>query len=191
MQMKEQHEANESEKASTAPQTHETTDLQEATEELEEELKLEHMKADDYLRRLQYLQAEFDNYRRRVEREREEMNRAAVDKLLADMISVVDELEMAIQVAKKSDEREIVVAGLEMVLKKLNSMLQRGGLTPVEAVGKEFDPNLHEAIQSVESDDEQIGRVVEEVRKGFTLRGKVIRSSLVKVGVASKEVKIE
>jgi molecular chaperone GrpE len=153
-------------------------------ERLEEELKEANSRADSYLQRLQYLQAEFDNYRKRIEREREESNRIGADKLLVSVLNVLDELELAIDVAKKSDDRVVIVAGLEMVLKKLNSVLQKDGLEPVAAEGKDFDPHLHEAVGTVESDDEHAGKVVEEVRKGFTLRGKVIRSSLVKVGVA-------
>jgi len=103
-----------------------------------------------------------------------------------NLLSVFDELRIAIEVAKKTEDREVIVAGLEMVLKKLNSLFEREGLKPIEAVGKEFDPNLHEAIEQVESVNEDEGRIVEEVRRGFTLRGKVIRSSLVKVGVAPK-----
>jgi molecular chaperone GrpE len=158
---------------------------------LYDELKQEHAKAEDYLRRLQYLQAEFDNYRKRVERERDEMNRSAADRLLADLLNVFDELRIAIKAAKETEDQKLIVAGLEMVLKKLNSLFEKEGLKPIEAVGKEFDPNLHEAVQRVEAADEDEGRIVEEVRKGFTLRGKVIRSSLVKVGVAPKETKGE
>jgi molecular chaperone GrpE len=172
-------------------ETDEAAELRNEKIELEDELEQEHARVEDYLRRLQYLQAEFDNYRKRVERERDEMNRSAADRLLVDLLNVFDELRIAIEVAKKTEDREVIVAGLEMVLKKLNSLFENEGLKPIEAVGKEFDPSLHEAIQQVESVDEDEGRIVEEIRKGFTLRGKVIRSSLVKVGVASKEAKEE
>lgn len=176
---------------STSPETVESGDLQNEKIELEDELEQEHSKAEDYLRRLQYLQAEFDNYRKRVERERDEMNRLAADRLLVELLNVFDELRIAIEVAKKTEDKEVVVAGLEMVLKKLNSLFEKEGMKPIEAVGREFDPSLHEAIQRVELADGDQARIVEEVRKGFTLRGKVIRSSLVKVGVAPKEAKEE
>jgi molecular chaperone GrpE len=175
----------------TPPETDEAAELRNEKIELEDELEQEHAKTEDYLRRLQYLQAEFDNYRKRVERERDEMNRSAADRLLVDLLNVFDELRIAIEVAKKTEDKEVIVAGLEMVLKKLNSLFEKEGLKPIEAVGKEFDPNLHEAIQQVKSADEDQGRIVEEVRRGFTLRGKVIRSSLVRVGVAPKKAKEE
>jgi len=155
---------------------------------LENELKQEHERAEDYLQRLQYLQAEFDNYRKRIERERDETNRVAADKLLVNMLEVFDELRIAINAAKKADDRDVVVSGLEMVLKKLEALFASEGLKPIEAVGKRFDPNLHEAIERVNSADAD-GLITEEIRKGFTLRGKVIRSSLVKVGAAPREVK--
>jgi molecular chaperone GrpE len=188
--MKEPKTVGEGEKA-TPLETDEAAELRNEKIELEDELEQEHAKAEDQLRRLQYLQAEFDNYRKRVERERGEMSRAAADRLLVDLLSVFDELRIAIEVAKKTEDKEAIVAGLEMVLKKLNSLFESEGLKPIEAVGKEFDPNLHEAIQQVELTDEDEGRVVEEIRRGFTLRGKVIRGSLVKVGVAPKEAKEE
>jgi molecular chaperone GrpE len=153
---------------------------------LEDELKQEHERAEDNLLRLQYLQAEFDNYRKRVERERDEMNRVAADRLLVRMLEVFDELCIAIDVTKKADDKEVIVSGLEMVLKKLEVVFASEGLKPIEAVGKRFDPSLHEVLERVDSADAD-GLVTEEVRKGFTLRGKVIRSSLVKVGAASRE----
>jgi molecular chaperone GrpE len=156
--------------------------------ELEKELKQEHERAEDYLRRLQYLQAEFDNYRKRMEKEREEMSRAAADRLLVKLLEVFDELSIAVDVAKKADDKEVIVPGLEMVLKKLKALMANEGLKPIEAVGKEFDPNLHETVEPLDTADVG-GRITEEIRKGFTLRGKVIRSSLVKVGAASKEAK--
>jgi molecular chaperone GrpE len=174
----------------TAPVKEEDLELQNSKAQLEKELEQERAKSEDYLRRLQYLQAEFDNYRKRVERERAEANRAAADKLLVNLLGVFDELGIAIQVAKKTGESDAVISGLEMVLKKLEAVFASEGLKPIEAVGKQFDPNLHEATEHVESDDAD-GRIVEEVRKGFTLRGKVIRSSLVKVGATPKKVEDE
>jgi molecular chaperone GrpE len=158
------------------------------TGELEKEFELERARADDYLRRLQYLQAEFDNYRKRVEREKAEASRAAADRLLVNLLEVFDEMSIAIEVAKKSDDKETIVSGLEMVLRKLEALFASEGMKPIEAVGKEFDPNLHEVVEWVDSDESE-GRVTGEVRKGFMLRGKVIRSSLVKVGAARKATK--
>lgn len=162
------------------------TQLPKTAEDLEKALRQEHERAEDYLRRLAYLQAEFENYRKRVEKERQEMNQVAADKLVVSMLDVMDELEMAIDVAKRSSDKEAIVKGLEMVLKKLSSLLENEGLRPIESVGRRFDPALHEAIQRVPVGEDMKGKVVEEVRKGYTLRGKVIRSGLVKVGVLAE-----
>ena len=150
-----------------------------------EELRLAHAKANDYLQSLQYLQAEFDNYRKRVERDRDETNRVVADRLLVSLLDVYDELQIAIDVAKKSDDKETVVSGLGMVLRKLEALFASQGMKPIEAVGKKFDPNIHEAIEAAPPTDD--GLISEEVRRGFMLRGKVIRSSLVKVGAANPE----
>jgi molecular chaperone GrpE len=160
--------------------------LPKTTQDLEEALRQEHERAEDYLRRLAYLQAEFENYRKRVEKERHEMNQVAADKLVVSMLDVVDELEMAVAVAKKSNDKEAIVKGLEMVLRKFSGLLENEGLRPIESVGRDFDPTVHEVIQRVPVSEDMKGKVVEEVRKGYTLRGKVIRSGLVKVGVLTE-----
>ena len=168
----------------------EIAELRKANQELERVIGEQTEKAEDYLRRLQYLQAEFDNYRKRVEREKDETSRVIADRLLVSLLEVYDELQIAIDVAKKADDEEVVVSGLEMVLKKLEAIFMKEGLKPIEAQGRKFDPNYHEMVGRVESKDAE-GRIVEEVRKGFTLRGKVIRSSLVKVGAAPNGAKDE
>jgi molecular chaperone GrpE len=180
------HASEETEGEGATTSKDEVVELQNAKTELESELKLERAKAEDYLRRLQYLQAEFDNYRKRVEREGDEMSKVAADKLLVSLLGLFDELRIAIDVTKKTDDKDVIVSGLEMVLKKLEALFASEGLKPIDAVGKRFNPNLHEVIGRVDSGDAE-GRIVEEVRKGFTLRGKVIRSSLVKVGAAPNE----
>jgi molecular chaperone GrpE len=176
----------ETEGEATAAPKDEVVELQNAKTELESELELERTKTEDYLRRLQYLQAEFDNYRKRVERERDEMNRVEADRLLLNLLGVFDELCIAIDVARKTNDKEVIVSGLGMVLKKLETLFASEGLEPIGAVGKRFNPNLHEVVGRVDSNATE-GRIVEEVRRGFTLRGKVIRSSLVKVGAALNE----
>ena len=175
------------EEAGDAPSAEsEETKNESSKAELEAELKVERERAEDYLRRLQYLQAEFDNYRKRIEREREESSRAAADRLLVSLLSVYDELKLAIEVAETADDNKVIVAGLKMVSKKLEGLFASEGVRPIEAVGKEFDPNLHEIVEREDLGGAK-GLIVEEIRKGFTLRGKVIRSSLVRVGVAPTE----
>jgi len=159
------------------------------TQKVLDKAKVEREKAEEYLVRLQYLQAEFDNYRKRVDRERFEMVQAGVDKLLRDMLDVIDELELAVTVAKNTDDKEVVVNGVQMVLKKLHILLDKEGLTSIDAIGEDYNPVFHEVIQQVPVDDTLDGKIVEEVRKGYILRGKVIRASMVKVGVSAKKLK--
>ncbi len=162
--------------------------LQEVEEGLKRQLEMEHARAGDYLRRLQYLQAEFDNYRKRVERERSEASRAVADGLLVNLLGIYDELCIAVKVARETEDKETIVSGLEMEVKKLEALFASEGMKPIEAVGKAFDPNLHEIVEHVDPKG-TANHIVEEVRKGFTLRGKVIRSSLVKVGAAREDAK--
>ncbi len=140
-------------------------------------------RAEEYLKRLRYLQADFENYRRRVERERDETSRASLQKLISNLLSVMDELELAAQMAAKSDDREEVAKGIKVVLGKLYDTLSAEGLQAIESVGGSFDPTLHEAVEKVEVEDERVGKVVEEMRKGFMFDGKVLRPSAVKLGI--------
>ncbi|MEM3267090.1 MAG: nucleotide exchange factor GrpE [Conexivisphaerales archaeon] len=152
-------------------------------EELEEALRQEHEKAENYFKRLQYMHADFENYRKRVEKERIEMNKASLQRLIANLLSVADELELAIHMASKSDDRQQIVKGIEVILNKFYEILHAEGLQVIKAEGEYFDPNLHEAVESVEVEDDKVGKVVQEMRKGFIFDGKVLRPSVVKVGI--------
>ena len=98
------------------------------------------------------------------------------------MLSIVDELELALKAAKSTESASAVAEGLEIVLKKFRDILAAEGLSKIDAIGKKFDPTLHEAVERVPCDDEE-GTVVEEVREGFTMRGKLVRPSIVKIAV--------
>ncbi|KPV64912.1 MAG: heat shock protein GrpE [Candidatus Bathyarchaeota archaeon BA1] len=152
--------------------------------ELEETLRAERERSSEYLSRLMYLQADFENYRKRMEKEIREAAHLGNEKLIVNLLGVIDELEMAIQSGKKTENKEALLKGVEMVLKKIYITLGQEGLTEIEAVGKPFDPSKHEAIFKVPTNDYAEGTVIEEVRKGFMLRDKVIRPSMVKVALA-------
>lgn len=156
---------------------------------LEEALKAEQAKSKDYLNQLKYLQADFDNYRKRMVREFQEVSQRSNEKLIASVLNVVDDLERAIETGKKIDSAGALLEGVEMVYKNLYAILEREGLTRIEAVGKPFDPNMHEILAKVPTDDHEDGIVIEEARKGFTFKGKVLRPSVVMI--ASKEEKSE
>ena len=152
------------------------TELKETREELEKA----NAKSEDYLRRLQYLQADFENYRKRVEKEMFDNRQFGNQRLLSDLIIVNDELELALNEAKESKENPTILEGVGMVHKRLQSILSKEGVEKIQSAGSKFNPDLHEAALRVESDDED-GTIVEEIRQGYTLKGKVLRPSIVKV----------
>src|SRR5712692_2894614 len=158
----------------------EKEDAQAQSSEAKEELEKEKAKADDYLRRLQYLQADFENYRKRVEKEMSDNRQFGNQRLLSDLIIVNDELELALREAGESKENPTITEGVGMVHKRLQTLLSKEGVEKIQSIGSKFNPDLHEAALRVESDEEE-GTIVEEVRQGYTLRGKVLRPSIVKV----------
>src|SRR5712691_11968766 len=148
--------------------------------ELSAELEKEKSKSEDYLRRLQYLQADFENYRKRVEKEMSDNRQFGNQRLLSDLIIVNDELELALREAGESKENPTITEGVGMVHKRLQTLLSKEGVEKIQSIGSKFNPDLHEAALRVESDEEE-GTIVEEVRQGYTMRGKVLRPSIVKV----------
>src|SRR6266700_7544714 len=161
-------------------------------DEAKEELEKEKAKADDYLRRLQYLQADFENYRKRVEKEMSDNRQFGNQRLLSELIVVNDELELALREARGSNENPTIVEGVAMVHKRLQTILSKEGVEKIQSAGSKFNPDLNDAALRVESDDEE-GTIVEEIRQGYTLKGKVLRPSIVKVAenLAERESKSE
>ncbi|MCG0277565.1 MAG: nucleotide exchange factor GrpE [Thermanaeromonas sp.] len=130
------------------------------------------------------LHADFDNYRKRVRREQQEMKETATAGLIKELLPVLDNLELALAAAKTGGEKEAFVSGVEMVWRQLLEVLSREGLTPIEAVGRPFDPFQHEAVATEEASEAgQYNTVTAELRKGYLLKGKLLRPALVKVAV--------
>ena len=157
--------------------------------ELEEALNSQKAKSDDYFRRLQYLQADFENYRKRVDKEMSEVKRMGNERLLSDLLFVNDELELALQKAREGGENPVLLEGVGMVHKRLHGLLAKEGVQRIETVGSKFNPDLHDAAMRVTSDKEEEGTIVEEIRPGYLLKGKVLRASIVKV--AEKQASVE
>lgn len=131
---------------------------------------------DKYLR----LYAEFENYKKRVNKDKEELVKYGNENLLYDLLPVIDNLEMALQHAS-NDVSSGLVQGVEITLKELRKTLEKFGLVPIEAPDRPFDPLVHHAMTQVERDDVDEKTIVEEYRKGYRLRDKVLRPSLVAV----------
>lgn len=149
--------------------------------ELEEELKVERVRADDLFRRLQYLQADFENYRKRMEKDMGDAKRFGNERLLSDLLVVNDEMELGLEKARENGQNPVLLEGVNMVLKRLHGILSKEGVERIQGVGSKFTPELHEAALRVPSVDEEEGTIVEEIRRGYTLKGRVLRPSIVKV----------
>lgn len=137
---------------------------------------------DKYLR----LYSEFDNYRKRTNKEKLDIIQNASESLIKDLLPVVDDYQRALQAIKKLEDEQLkkTMEGVNLVYKKLYTTLQQRGLKPIEAKGQVFDESLHEAIsQMPASSEEEKGKVIEEVIKGYYLNDKVIRYSKVVVAI--------
>jgi molecular chaperone GrpE len=160
---------------------------EQSANQLEQLLDCERKRAEDYLTRLSYLQADLENFKKRSDREAEQIKNYCTEHLVIQLLDVVDELELAVKNGKISTSPEPLIEGVEMTLKKLRKVLEQEGVTPIESPeGKVFDPACHNAIAAVERDDVADSTVIEEIRKGYMMKGKVIRPTIVKVAVKPK-----
>ena len=123
--------------------------------------------------------ADFDNYKKRVAAEREEIVNFANEIFILEILPALDGFERALQAAEKGGEKEDLVKGVALIKKQFEDALARLGVSPIEAVGKHYNPHYHEAIMQKEAKDVEEGTVLEEVAKGFTFHGKTIRPSMV------------
>ncbi len=151
---------------------------------LEEELQ---ETKDKYIR----LYAEFDNYRKRVQKDREELLKYGTEPLIMELLTIVDTLEMALSHAKEESNVDSLIKGVELTLKEFHKVLKKYGVEEIEALGKPFNPEIHHAMSQVVRSDVDDKTVVEEYRKGYKLNDKVIRPSLVAVSRRSEEGSVE
>jgi molecular chaperone GrpE len=133
-----------------------------------------------YLRKL----AEFDNFRKRTERERDELKQIAAEDLIREMLPVIDNFERALQHAGNGDP-DSFRQGVEMISRQLVDLLQKAGLESLDPQGGRFDPELHEAVDRVENSEHEPGTVVTVLVKGYTLGGRLVRPAMVSVAVGA------
>ncbi len=146
--------------------------VQELTEALEKEKK-------DYL----FLRADFDNYRKRMLKEREELLRNAGEKVLKGLLPIVDDFERGLQATKDAEDAAAVREGMELIYNKLMKYLADNGVTPIESTGAPFDPDFHEAIATIPAPTEDLkGKVVDTTTRGYMINDKVLRHAKVAVG---------
>ena len=155
----------------------ETTAISEAPNPLQEAQSLAEKYKNDFL----YLKAEFENYKRNVLKERSELLKYGCERLLVEVLNVVDNFERALQTKATSDNFSQYVKGVEMTAGELRSVLQKFGVQEVPSLGQDFDPSLHEAISSEETSQYSPGQVSKVLRKPYRLHEKVIRPAQVLV----------
>ncbi len=149
--------------------------------EQQEEFKSVDKEADQYLNYLKRLKAEFDNYKKRNLKEQERKATLFSENLIRQFLPIVDDLERALGVAKGKEDITNFVQGVEIIFDQLKNVLGKQGLEQIRAKGEPFDPYLHEAIMKVELDEYPDNIIVEEIRKGYKLRDRVLRPTMVKV----------
>jgi molecular chaperone GrpE len=125
--------------------------------------------------------AEFDNYRRRTERERQAQSETAAADLLGELLPLVDDLERALQADAGSEVAEAYRRGVELIHRQLMETLRKRGVRPIEALGADFDPHHHQAVAHEAASGHREGEVIEEYRRGYTLGERLLRPSMVKV----------
>jgi molecular chaperone GrpE len=139
---------------------------------------------DDYYNRLLRKSAEFDNYRKRVERERRELSEWASADMLNEILDVLDDFDRALS-AEAPPEAAAYRTGVELIQRQLADLVRKRGAKPIEAIGTDFDPHLHQAVAYEETPGAREGEVVGELRKGYTLGDRLLRPAMVKVAKAS------
>lgn len=160
------------------------TELAEAEdiESLKKALEEERAKASEYLASWQRVQADFSNFKKRAEKEKEEVTKFANAELVASLLPVIDDLERALESAGKLAGLTWV-EGIRLIYRKFLGILEAHGLCAIEAVGKDFDPSLHEAVLYEEAEE---GKVLAELQRGYKFHDRVIRPAMVKVGKGNK-----
>ena len=150
---------------------------QDVPEDLKTKLDKETHKVTEYIEHLQRLQAEFDNYRKRMEQEKQLIIKQANQELIQKILTILDSFELAFKTQKHDDD---FTKGIKMIYSEIYSTLKKEGLKRIDCLGQKFDANFHEVMLSEESDNEE-GIILEELQKGYMLNDRVIRFSKVKI----------
>ena len=153
-------------------------------ESLEQRLAAAEVEIETHLNDLKRLAAEFENYRKRVAREQESLSARAAERLVKELLPIVDDLERALEAAEQHEEAKLE-DGVRLVHRQLASVLEREGLVEIETEGK-FDPHVHEALLSQPADADE-GSVIEVLQKGYRLGDRVLRPARVVVAAAKEE----
>ena len=148
---------------------------------VKEELYKARESSDNNLNRLKYMMADFDNYRKQMEKQIASKIESSRAELLMKFLNIRDDYSRALEIAKQSKSETVVIEGLEAILKNLDSVLKSEGVMEIETIGTPFDPNIHDAISFSYQDNVPENAVTGEIRKGYMLNNKVLRPSLVEI----------
>jgi molecular chaperone GrpE len=159
----------------------EITALSEELKSVKEELSNVRESSNNNLNKLRYLMADFDNYRKQMEKQVASKVESSKAELLLKFLSIRDDYVRALEMAKQSKSEGVVLEGLEAILKNLDSLLKSEAVIDIETIGTPFDPNIHDAISFSYRDDVPENTVTDEIRKGYMLNNKVLRPSLVEI----------
>ncbi|MNZ63950.1 heat shock protein GrpE [compost metagenome] len=181
MSTKEQH--NEAVEEVVAEEQVEVEEQIDAAEETTQDARYEELAklAEENQQRYLRVQADFDNFRRRTMKEKEELGQYASMKLIGELLPVVDNFERAAAASALNSDYDSLVKGLDMIFRQLVQTLEQEGLKAMNVVGEPFNPEFHQAVMQVESDEHEEGIIVEEMQKGYMLKEKVLRPAMVKV----------
>lgn len=151
-------------------------------EEADPEKEALKKEAEEHYQRYLRTQADFDNFRRRVRQEKEEFAKYASQSIIEGLLPIIDNFERAIAASREQSDFDALAKGVEMISRQLLQLLEGEGLKEIEALGQPFNPELHQAVMTVEAEDgTESGMVVEVLQKGYMLKERVIRPSMVKV----------
>ena len=168
-------------KAEAEEKAGEAGDLDAEIKTVKKQLRLKEEEAKENYERFLRSCAEFENFKKRAARDREEFVKFSVEKMARELLPVLDNLERAVEHSKASQDYKGLVEGVEMTVKQFLQCLDKFGVTPVTSVGERFDPTRHEAIMQVEEGDYDSDTVVGEHQKGYVLNDRLLRPSLVTV----------
>ena len=172
-------ESNETKESRIDNDDNNITNLKEDLSALKEELREARKSSDNNLNRLKYMMAEFDNYRKQMEKQIDSRIESGKAELLVKFLSLRDDYLRALEMAKQSKSETVVIEGLEGILKNFDSLLRSEGVIEIETIGTPFDPNVHDAIGFSHHDEIEENIITKEIRKGYMLNNKVLRPSLV------------
>jgi molecular chaperone GrpE len=188
-------EINSEEQADSKPAAENTAEKHKGTglpaEDIESRLEQTEKAKQDLYDRLLRTTADFDNFRKRVSKEKDDLIRYGNEKLARELLPVIDNFERALQQAENSSDNKALREGIEMILKQFITVLEKFGVKYFTSVGQPFDPNKHEAIVHQESGEHEENAVISEFQKGYYLHDKLLRPSLVAVAKKPAEISEE